>query len=69
MESVKTVSEMYAPISGTIVEINEDLNDNPEVVNESPYDKAWIIVMEPSDSSEVDKLMTAEQYAEMTKED
>ena len=69
MESVKTVSELYAPISGKIVEINEDLNDNPEFVNESPYEKAWIIIMEPSDSSEVNNLMTAEQYAEMTKED
>jgi glycine cleavage system H protein len=69
VESVKTVSELYAPISGKVVEINEDLNDNPEYVNESPYDKAWIIVIEPSDVSEVEKLMTPEQYEEMTKED
>ena len=69
VESVKTVSELYAPISGKIVEINEDLNDNPEFVNESPYEKAWIIIMEPSDASEVNNLMTAEKYAEMTKED
>ena len=69
VESVKTVSELYAPISGTVVEINEDLNDNPEFVNESPYEKAWMIVIEPSDSSEVDNLMSAEKYAEMTKED
>ena len=51
------------------MEINEDLNDNPEFVNESPYEKAWMIVMEPSDASEVNNLMTAEQYEEMTKED
>ena len=69
VESVKTVSELYAPISGKVVEINEDLNDNPEFVNESPYEKAWMIVIEPSDTSEVDNLMTAEQYEEMTKED
>ena len=69
VESVKTVSELYAPISGKIVEINEDLSDNPEFVNESPYEKAWMIVIEPSDVSEVDNLMTAEQYEEMTKED
>jgi glycine cleavage system H protein len=68
VESVKTVSELYAPISGKVVEINEDLNDSPEFVNESPYEKAWMIVIEPSDSSEVEKLMTAEQYEEMTKE-
>nr|WP_295972609.1 glycine cleavage system protein GcvH [uncultured Bacillus sp.] len=69
VESVKTVSELYAPVSGKIVEVNEDLNDNPEYVNESPYEKAWMIVIEPSDISEVDKLMTADQYEEITKED
>jgi glycine cleavage system H protein len=69
VESVKTVSELYAPISGKIVEVNEDLNDNPEYVNESPYEKAWMIVVEPSDISQVDQLMTAEQYDEMISED
>ncbi|MCI2255143.1 glycine cleavage system protein GcvH [Domibacillus sp. PGB-M46] len=69
VESVKTVSELYAPVSGTVVEINEELDDNPEFVNESPYEKAWMIVVEPSDASQIDALMTAEQYAEMTKED
>ncbi len=65
VESVKTVSELYAPISGTVVEINEDLGDSPESVNESPYEKAWMIVVELSDPSEVEKLMTAEKYEEM----
>ncbi len=69
VESVKTVSELYAPVSGKVVEVNEDLNDNPEFVNESPYDKAWMIVVELSNSSELDELMTAEQYDEMTQED
>ncbi|NHM32763.1 glycine cleavage system protein GcvH [Neobacillus terrae] len=69
VESVKTVSELYAPVSGKVVEVNEDLNDSPEFVNESPYEKAWMVVIEPSDSSEIDNLMTAEQYEEMTKED
>lgn len=68
VESVKTVSELYAPISGKVVEVNEDLNDNPEYVNESPYEKAWMIVIEPSDKSEIDSLMTAQQYEEMTNE-
>ncbi|MDQ6600235.1 glycine cleavage system protein GcvH [Bacillus salipaludis] len=68
VESVKTVSELYAPVSGKIVEINEDLSDNPEFVNESPYEKAWMIVVEVSDNSELDKLMTAEQYEEMINE-
>lgn len=69
VESVKTVSELYAPISGKVVEINEDLNDNPEYVNESPYEKAWLIVIEPTDATELDKLMTAEEYEAMTNED
>ncbi|UCZ52574.1 glycine cleavage system protein GcvH [Bacillus shivajii] len=69
VESVKTVSELYAPISGKVVEINEELEDSPEFVNESPYEKAWMIVVEPSDNSEMDNLMTAEQYEEMTSED
>lgn len=69
VESVKTVSELYAPVSGKIIEVNEDLNDSPEFVNESPYEKAWMIVIEPTDLSEVDKLLTPEQYEEMIKED
>lgn len=69
VESVKTVSELYAPISGKVVAINEDLDDSPELVNESPYDKAWMVIIEPSDVSEVDKLMTPEQYEKMIKED
>lgn len=69
VESVKTVSELYAPVSGTVVEVNEDLDDSPEFVNESPYEKAWMIVVEPSDASQIDDLMTADQYAEMTQED
>lgn len=68
VESVKTVSELYAPISGTVVEVNADLEDSPEFVNESPYEKAWMIVIEPADASEVEKLMTAEQYEEMIAE-
>ncbi|MBT2693176.1 glycine cleavage system protein GcvH [Bacillus sp. ISL-55] len=68
VESVKTVSELYAPVSGKVVEINEELNDSPEFVNESPYEKAWMITVELSDNSEVEKLMTAEQYEDMIKE-
>ena len=69
VESVKTVSELYAPISGKIVEINEDLDDSPEFVNESPYEKAWMVVIEPSNMDEIEKLMTAEQYEEKTNQD
>lgn len=69
VESVKTVSELYSPVTGKVVAVNEDLSDSPEFVNESPYEKAWMIVVELSDTAELDKLMTAEQYEEMVKED
>lgn len=65
VESVKTVSELYAPISGKVVEVNSELEDNPEYVNDSPYEKAWMIVVEPSDISEVEALLTPEQYDEL----
>ncbi|WP_066291217.1 glycine cleavage system protein GcvH [Bacillus sp. FJAT-29937] len=68
VESVKTVSELYSPVSGKVVAVNEDLSDSPEFVNESPYEKAWMIVVELSDSN-LDNLMTAEQYEAMVKED
>lgn len=68
VESVKTVSELYAPVSGKVIEVNEELNDSPEFVNESPYEKAWMVVIELSDASELDNLMTAEKYEEMTNE-
>jgi glycine cleavage system H protein len=69
VESVKTVSELYAPVSGKVVEVNTELSDSPELVNESPYEKAWMIVVEPSDMSEIEGLMSAEQYEEMTNQD
>ncbi|OZU88688.1 glycine cleavage system protein H [Virgibacillus indicus] len=69
VESVKTVSELYAPLSGKVVEVNEELEDNPEYVNESPYENAWMVVVEPSDESALDKLLSAEQYEEVIKED
>ncbi|TXL64941.1 glycine cleavage system protein GcvH [Cerasibacillus terrae] len=69
VESVKTVSELYAPISGKVVEINEELEDSPEFVNESPYEKAWMIVVEPTNASELDELMSSDAYKEMVDED
>jgi glycine cleavage system H protein len=69
VESVKTVSELYAPVSGKVVEVNEELEDSPEFVNESPYDKAWMVVVEPSDNSQVNDLMTPEEYEAMINED
>ncbi|MFC7322199.1 glycine cleavage system protein GcvH [Halobacillus campisalis] len=69
VESVKTVSELYAPVTGKVVEVNEELEDSPEYVNESPYEKAWMIVVEPNDTSELDELMSAADYEEMIDED
>ncbi len=69
VESVKTVSELYAPISGKVVEVNEELEDSPEFVNESPYEKAWMIVVEPSDASQLDDLLSDEQYQDFIDED
>ncbi|AUJ52494.1 glycine cleavage system H protein [Staphylococcus hominis] len=65
VESVKTVSELYAPVSGKIVETNDELEDSPEFVNESPYEKAWMVKVELNDESQLDELLSAEQYSEM----
>ncbi|MDW4312154.1 glycine cleavage system protein GcvH [Staphylococcus saprophyticus] len=65
VESVKTVSELYAPVSGKVLESNEELEDSPEFVNESPYEKAWMVKVELSDESQLEELMSAEQYSEM----
>ncbi len=62
VESTKTTSSIYSPVSGKIVKINTDLKDHPEVVNSDPYGKGWIAVIELSDPKQVDELMTAAQY-------
>jgi glycine cleavage system H protein len=68
VESVKTVSELYAPVSGKVVEVNVALQDSPELVNESPYGEGWMIVVEMSDSSELENLLSAEAYEQMVNE-
>jgi glycine cleavage system H protein len=62
IESVKTVSELFAPVSGEIVEVNGALESSPEVVNEAPYAKGWMVVIRPSDAGELDRLMDAAAY-------
>jgi glycine cleavage system H protein len=62
VESTKTTSTIYTPVSGTVAKINADLKDHPEVVNSDPYGKGWMVVIALSSASEVDKLMTAAQY-------
>ena len=68
VESVKTVSELYAPISGRVIEVNSELEDSPEFVNESPYENAWMVVIESPNEEEIGGLMTADEYKEMTNE-
>jgi glycine cleavage system H protein len=62
VESTKTTSTIYSPVSGTVANINTDLKDHPEVVNSDPYGKGWIAVIELITPTEVDQLMTAAQY-------
>jgi glycine cleavage system H protein len=62
VESTKTTSTIYTPVSGTIAKINADLKDHPEVVNSDPYGKGWMVMIDLSSVAEVEKLMTAEQY-------
>ncbi|PON11392.1 glycine cleavage system protein H [Candidatus Entotheonella serta] len=62
VESVKAVSDLYCPVSGTVVEINPDLEDHPELVNDSPYEDGWMIVIEASNSAEFNGLLSSEDY-------
>lgn len=64
VESVKAVSEVFTPISGEVVEVNESLNDSPEIVNSDPYGDAWFIKMKMSNPGEADALLSAEEYEE-----
>ena len=65
VESVKAVSDVFAPLSGEIVEVNEALGDSPERINQDPYGEGWMIKVRMSDPSEVDRLMDVEAYKEM----
>lgn len=62
VESTKSVSDLFSPISGTIVERNADLEDAPELVNQDPYGKGWMVLIEAADPGEVERLLTAQQY-------
>lgn len=66
VESVKAVSDIYAPVSGKVVKVNEALQDDPELINSDPYKDGWISIIEMSDPDEVDELMSAEEYADFT---
>jgi glycine cleavage system H protein len=63
IESVKSVSDLYAPVTGKVIEVNEALQDHPEIITESPYERGWIAKFEIDDFSELDNLIKAEDYS------
>jgi len=67
VESVKSAFDIYAPLSGTVVEVNAALSASPELVNQSPYEKGFFVVIEPSNPAEWDKLLTPEEYENIIK--
>jgi len=69
VESVKSVSELFSPVSGTVIEVNSTLQDEPEIINVDPYDGGWLVKVALSDSSELDGLMSAEAYNLFIKQD
>lgn len=69
VESVKAVSDVFAPVSGSVIEVNEEVVDAPETVNRSPYDEGWLIKVRLSDPAETDDLLTVEEYDEFLQEE
>lgn len=65
VEAVKTVSDLYAPVAGSISEVNAELEEHPELVNDDPYGKGWMIKMKVSDPKDIEKLMSAADYQEI----
>ncbi len=68
VESTKSVSDLFSPVSGRVVERNDQLEDAPELVNQDPYGEGWMVVIEPSDPSEVDDLLDADAYRRQVEE-
>ena len=66
VESTKSVSDIYAPVSGTVVEVNNELGDAPQRLNEDPYGEGWICVIDPADAAAVDGLLDANGYRRLT---
>jgi glycine cleavage system H protein len=65
IESVKSASDVYSPISGKVIEVNEKLKEKPEIINEDPYQEGWIAKLEISNPNELDTLMNAEEYKKL----
>jgi len=68
VESVKAVSDLFAPLTGTVTKVNDPLNDSPEYVNDDCYDEGWMVQIELANAGEVEKLMSADQYQEFLRE-
>lgn len=68
VESVKAASDVYSPVSGEIIEVNELLIDNPETINESPYSDGWFYKIQPDDLDEINELLSPEEYGEVCEE-
>ena len=64
IESIKAVSDLYSPVSGEVVEVNEDLFDEPELVNDDPFGDGWMLKVDLADESELDALLSADEYAD-----
>lgn len=69
VESVKAASDIYAPVSGMIVEVNEELSDRPELINEEPYESGWIAKIKMTDAAELDELKDADEYLSLIDEE
>ncbi|MBQ75882.1 MAG: glycine cleavage system protein H [Gammaproteobacteria bacterium] len=69
IESVKAASDYYSPISGTVIETNSELEDNPEIVNDAPYDTGWLFRLKPGNSAELNSLMNTGEYRQLCEED
>jgi glycine cleavage system H protein len=69
VEARKTVAELYAPVSGVVLEVNTEVVDSPEIVNDDPYDGGWLLVIEMADAEELKLLMTADDYLVQVSED
>ncbi|MBT6393661.1 MAG: glycine cleavage system protein H, partial [Nitrospinaceae bacterium] len=65
----KAVSDLYSPVTGTVTEVNDRLNDEPELVNSEPYEEAWMLRIEMSDATEVDGLLDADEYKSFVEEE
>jgi len=65
VESTKSVSDIYAPLEGEIIEINQDLDDSPELLNGDPYGEGWIFILELNDAASIDNLLSAKEYREL----